>query len=328
MKALSGQNKRIPVWFMRQAGRYLPQYQKIRAKHSLEDMFGTPELAAQITCQPVDILGVDAAILFADILTLPSAMGFNIRFDNNRGPVVENTKSFSDIHDFEGLEYIRETIKLVNQELPADIPLIGFAGSPFTVLTYLIEGGSSLNHAKTFRFISQEQALFKQLMDKLTDNTVKYLQLQKEAGIKAFQLFDTWAGILRPTDFAHFVLPFVQKIFQAVDLPSIYYVKNSHHLLPLMDQSKADFLSVDQTVVLGHHKTIEKSQKGIQGNLFNGLLYAQKDVLQKEVQDVLLGGQKHDRYIFNLSHGVFPDVEPDQLKFIVDTVHNFNSNDE
>ncbi|OGW95686.1 MAG: uroporphyrinogen decarboxylase [Omnitrophica WOR_2 bacterium GWA2_45_18] len=327
LQAFQGQNARVPVWFMRQAGRYLPEYRKMKEKYALEEMFTTPELAAEITCQPIDILGVDAAILFADILTLPSAMGFDIRFDNKAGPVIEDTREklrdFKDIHDFEDLSHVWRTIQSVNARLPASIPLIGFAGSPFTVLTYLVEGGSSLSYAKTFKLANEQPRTFHGLMDILTRNTIRYLHLQKEAGIKVFQLFDSWAGILRPADFAHWVLPYVQRIFEAVDLPSIYFVRNCNHLLALMDQSGADFLSVDHTVVLGHHPVLEKTRKGIQGNLFNGLLYAQDKTLEKEVKDVLVGGVQHGRYIFNLSHGVFPDVQVDKLKLVVDKVHAF-----
>lgn len=328
LQAFEGTNKRVPVWFMRQAGRYLPEYRAVREKHSIGEMFRAPELAAEITCQPVDILGVDAAILFADILTLPARMGFDVSFDNTKGPRIANRitggRAMENVHDFGDLSHVAETIRLVNGRLPRTVPLIGFAGSPFTVLTYLVEGGPSAHFARTFRFIQQHQESFHRLMDILTRNTVSYLNMQKEAGIKAFQLFDSWAGILRAADFAHWVLPYAQRIFQEVDLPSIYFVRNTAHLLPLMDRSHADFLSVDHTVVLGHHTTVERTKKGIQGNLFNGLLYADYPVLDKEVKDVLAGAQKHDRYIFNLSHGVFPDTAPDKLRFIVEKVHAFD----
>lgn len=328
LQAFEGTNARVPVWFMRQAGRYLPQYRVLREKYSLEAMFTTPELAAEVTCQPVGILNVDAAILFADILTLPAAMGASVRFDNRQGPVIETITEKKDpadvLHDFEHIPHIEETIRLVCQRLPAGIPLIGFAGGPFTVLTYLIEGGSSVNFAQTFRFLEEHRACSEKLMETLTHNTVRYLNLQKKAGVAAFQLFDSWAGILRPADFARWVLPYVRRIFREVELPSIYFTRNCAHLLALMDQSEADFLSVDHTVVLGHHTIIEKTKKGIQGNLFNGLLYADDVIIEREVRDVLIGGVKHGRYIFNLSHGVFPDVDPDTLKFIVEQVHAFD----
>jgi len=328
LQAFDGTNTQVPVWFMRQAGRYLPEYRTIKEKHSIEEMFRTPELAAEVTCLPIDILGVDAAILFADILTLPAQMGFNIHFDNKNGPQIsDRITQASDIkkfHSFDNLSNIGETIRLVNQRLSENIPLIGFAGSPFTVLTYLIEGRSSVNYSKTYHFIQEDQNAFHKLMELLTDNTIKYLNLQKQAGISVFQLFDTWGGILKAADFAHLVLPYVRRIFQSIDLPSIYFVRNSNHLLALMNQSNADFLSVDHTVVLGHHTIVEKTRKGIQGNLFNGLLYADYPVLEKEINDVLIGAQKHDRFIFNLSHGIFPDVEVDKLKFIVEKVHAFD----
>ena len=327
LQAFDGTNKQVPAWFMRQAGRYLPQYQEIKKKYSIEDMFRTPALAAEVTCQPIDILKVDAAILFADILTLPGQMGFDIYFDNHKGPQIRNKierlQDVENAHDFNDLSYISETIRLINAQLPVTIPLIGFAGSPFTVLTYLIEGGSSVNFAKVFNFIQNHQGAFHKMMELLTKNTIHYLQLQKDAGIQVFQLFDSCGGILRAADFAHLVLPYVKRIFQEVDLPSIYFVRNSNHLLPLMNQSSADFLSLDHTVVLGHPMTIEHTKKGIQGNLFNGLLYADYETLKREVNDVLVGAQKHERYIFNLSHGVFPDVEVDKLKFIIEQVHAF-----
>jgi len=328
MQAFEGTNAQVPVWFMRQAGRYLPQYRAIKEKHSIEEMFKTPELAAEVTCQPVDILGVDAAILFADILTLPAQMGFDIFFDNKKGPQIKNTitrpADVESVHDLNDLSYVSQTIKLINDRLSEAVPLIGFAGGPFTVLTYLVEGGSSVNFTKTHHFIQHHPESFHRLMDILTENTIKYLNLQKEAGISVFQLFDSWAGILRAADFAHLVLPYAQRIFEQVDLPSIYFVRNSSHLLPLMDRSSADFLSVDHTVVLGHHTTVERTKKGIQGNLFNGLLYSGDATLEREINDVLIGAQKHDRFIFNLSHGVFPDVEVDKLKFIVEKVHAFH----
>ncbi len=322
LQAFEGTNEKVPVWFMRQAGRYLPEYQAIKKKHSLEKMFKMPELAAEITCQPIDILGVDAAILFADILTLPTAMGFNIHFDNKKGPIIEVMKKFDDVHDFDDLSHVSKTIELVKQRLPKNIPLIGFAGSPFTVLTYLIEGGSSLTYAKTFRFAREESELFHRLMQMITTNTINYLNLQKAAGIDAFQIFDSWGGILRQEDYAEWVLPHVYQIFEQVELPSIYYLKNCRHLLPLMDQTEADFLSVCHTVELGE-RLFNKTQKGIQGNLFNGLLYADKTTLEKEINTILTAAQKHKKFIFNLSHGVFPDVSVDQCKFVVDCVHDF-----
>ncbi len=323
LQAFKGTNTTVPVWFMRQAGRYLPEYRALKAKYSLEQMFGTPELAAQITCLPTDILGVDAAILFADILTLPSAMGAKITFTNDNGPQIKSSKNLSELHDFDDLSSIVKTIKLVNKQLPGHIPLIGFTGGPFTVLTYLIEGGGALNFTKTFKFAYSEPQRFHQLLDLLTNNTIAYLKLQKDAGIKVFQIFDTWAGILTPKDYQEWVLPYLQRIFKKIDLPSIYFLRNSAHLISLTSQCGSDFLSVDHTIPIGDVLLIQKTKQGIQGNLFNGLLYSEDVVLKQEVSNLLKAAQTHQRFIFNLNHGVFPDVSVEKLKLIVKTVHQF-----
>jgi uroporphyrinogen decarboxylase len=328
LQAFKGQNKRIPVWLMRQAGRYLPEYQRIKEKYPLEEMFRKPEIASEITCQPIDKIGVDAAILFADILTLPSQMGFDIQFINGQGPSIRNPiKKITDvsaIHHFDDLEYVAETVKMVKQRLRPEIALIGFAGSPFTVLCYLLSGTGNVNLNTVNQFMEEYPEYYYKLMQILTQNTIAYLKLQKSSGIDAYQIFDTWAGSLRPADYALWVLPFVKKIFSSVDLPSIYYVKNCKHLLALMEQSEADFLSVCHTVVLGHEPILSRKGKGIQGNLFNGLLFAPQSRLAQEVNDVLLGARHYKKYIFNLSHGVLPNVEVDKVKFVVDQVHEFH----
>ena len=324
LKAFEGKNTRVPVWFMRQAGRYLPAYQQLKKQYSLSELFGNPEIAADITVMPVEELNVDAAILFADILTLPQAMGIGFYFDDKKGPVLDIEGLPDKIRDFNDIPHISETIKLINQRLPPDVPLIGFAGSPFTVLTYLVEGGSSVSHKKTLQLMMEDPGSFHALMEILTHNTIRYYALQKKAGIKAFQLFDTWAGILRAADYAQNVLPYVQRIMEIVDIPSIYFARNSHYLLPLMDQTEADFLSVDHTVVIGKETTLPVTQKGIQGNFYNALLYADEATMNKAVDDILAGGKEQGKFIFNLSHGVFPDVKVSRLKSIVERVHAFS----
>ncbi len=328
LQAFSGTNTVIPVWFMRQAGRYLPEYRKIKGGHSLEEMFLNPELVAEITLLPVKKLGVDAAILFADILSLPAKMGFKIRFVDAQGPVIDtpirNSRDLQTISEFTGMDDLAKAIHMTREGLPAGIALIGFAGSPFTVASYLLEGGSPTSFSRTWAFANAYPQAFHQLLQRLTDNTIRYLGLQKEAGIEAYQIFDTGSGVLRPSDYAHWSLPYVKKIFQSVKLPSIYYLKNASHLLKLMDQCGSDFLSVCQTVVFGHDPILAKNHHGVQGNLFNGLLYADRSKLKEEVLDCLLGARPYRRYIFNLSHGVFPDVDPDALKLIVDLVHGFD----
>ena len=314
--AFEGKNKRVPVWFMRQAGRYLPQYQALKASMPLRELFRNPEIAGAITLQPLEILGVDAAILFADIMTMPSGMGYDIDFVDGKGPVIKNPVRYAtDIQragKFIGVEHIDRTIKLINAVLPKSIPLIGFAGSPYTVLTYLCPRHS--------RMMFEDPKSFHQFMKLLTDNTILYLKQQQQAGIKAFQLFDTWAGSLRPQEYADFVLPYVQKIFKSIKLPSIYYLKNCAHLFDLMEKSGAQMLSVCETVDIAQIKT----SKGIQGNLLNAMLYAPDKILLAEVEVLLKAAKKHHRkYIFNLNHGVLPPTDPLKLKAVVEAVHRF-----
>jgi uroporphyrinogen decarboxylase len=314
--AFQGKNRRVPVWFMRQAGRYLPQYRSLKANRPLNELFCDPQIAGAITLQPLEILGVDAAILFADILTMPSGMGFNVQFIDGRGPVVSNPVNhpgdLKRFGKFTGLEHVVRTIQLINAVLPASIPLIGFAGSPFTVAVYLC--------SKHNRMMYESPQSFHQFMDLLTDNTIAYLKQQKEAGIKVFQLFDTWAGNLRHEDYEAFVLPYVQKIFKSVKLPSIYYLKNCAHLMDLMEKSGAEMLSVCETVNIKDIKT----KKGIQGNLLNSLLYADDKTIIEETRRILKAARaKHRKYIFNLNHGVMSDVNPLKLKLIVEEVHKF-----
>ena len=327
LESFTGKNKKVPVWFMRQAGRFLPEYREIRNKHTLDEMFRDPATVAQVTCLPVDLLRVDAAILFADILTLPMHLGFKITFDAQNGPVIENpfttNHDFDHLHAMDDVGHLRKAIPLIIENLPAHIPLIGFAGAPFTVLCCLVEGGSSSNFRKVFKLMNQDSALFHKLMTFLTDNTITYLKLQKEAGIKVFQLFDSWGGILRAEDYQTCILPYVQKIFAAIDLPSIYYLKNSYHLLPQMQKCGSDFISVCETVDLTETALLNETQLGIQGNLFQGLLYAPEGIIKKEVLKILNHSRRFDKYIFNLSHGIQPDVPVEKVKLVIDLVHNF-----
>ena len=314
--AFEGKNKRVPVWFMRQAGRYLPQYQSLKANRPLKDLFRDPEIAGAITLQPVEILGVDAAILFADILTMPSGMGFDIDFVDGKGPIIKNpiyqSSDIKRLGKFSGLDYVSRTIQLVNAVTPASIPLIGFAGSPYTVLTYLCH--------KHNRLMFSDPKGFHGFMELLTNNTIAYLKQQQKAGIKAYQVFDTWAGSLRHQDYQEFVLPYVQRIFKSIALPSIYFLKNCAHLIDLMDKSGADVLSVCESVNIADIKTT----KGIQGNFLNSILYADEKTIVEEVKKLLKSAKaKHRKYIFNLNHGVMPDADPLKLKLIVEEVHKF-----
>lgn len=320
LDAFKGHQQRVPIWIMRQAGRYLPQYRELKAKRTLNDMFRDPDTAAEITLMPVDILKVDAAILFADILTLPSGLGFKIDFIDGKGPVVENPilglSDLKRLSQWSELEYIQKIIKQVNKRLDSQVPLIGFAGSPYTVLSYLCP-----KHA---RLMQENPRLFLDFMQGLTQATIDYLKYQQQAGIKAYQLFDTWAGQLRQKDYDVFVLPFVNQIFEAVGIPSIYYLKNCSHLVTSMMKVKANALSVCETVTIGENTQLNQTHHVIQGNLLNTLLYAEDAVLINETHLLLQAAKKHHRkYIFNLSHGVFPDISVEKVKLLVQTVQQF-----
>ncbi len=328
LQAFKGNNRRVPVWLMRQAGRFLPEYQTIKKILTLKEMFRTPEIAARITLLPVEILKVDAAILFADILTLPSAMGFKIDFVDGKGPVVgnpiESAKDIKRVGDFGDLAYIGKTIQIINRELPGDIPLIGFAGAPFTVASYLIKGRGALGFSSAVRFAIENPQAFHTLMKVITRNTITYLNLQKDAGIKVFQLFDSWGGVWREKDYEQFVLPYVQEIFRKVDLPSIFYLKNCSHLLKCMERSGAQVLSVCETVTIGNNTILNKTKKGVQGNLYNGLLYGDDTTLRQEVRKLLTAARKHHKkYIFNLNHGILPDIEVEKVRLVVEEVRKF-----
>ena len=328
LQAFEGKNKTTPVWFMRQAGRFLPEYRAIREKYSLEEMFNNPQLAAEITCLPIKKLGVDAAILFADILTLPSHLGFKIEFTNSYGPVIHNPiedpREKNLIRDFDDIPSIRAAIKETVKQLPASIPLLGFAGAPFTVLCYLVEGESSVNFSKTLKLAYGQPVDYHRLMTRLTESTIRYIKLQQESGIKAFQLFDTWAGLLPASDYERLVLPYVRKIYLDIKLPSIYYVKNCRHLLNYMEFSMANFLSVCNTADFASDEFFKKTKCGIQGNLSNATFYADKQTLKQETLRILKAAKKFEKYIFNLSHGLFPDTDVEKVKYVVELVHEFN----
>lgn len=328
LQAFKGQANRVPLWFMRQAGRSLPDYRALKERHSFWEMVLDPELCCEVTVMPVEQLGVDAAIFFSDILTLPYNMGFQIDFEKGVGPQIANP--LTALADLDKLTPLADTsftaraIEKINATLPAEIPLIGFAGSPFTVLTYLIEGGSSKSFSKVMGMMYARPEEFHAIMQRMTDATIDYLNMKKEAGVAAFQLFDTWGGILRPKDFRAFVLPYVQQIFDAVELPSIYYLKNCAHLIDEMVAAGSDMLSLGETVDIATNQTLIKSGKGVQGNLYSGLLYADKKTVAREVNQLLSAAKEHyPSYIFNLSHGINPDVNPDMVRFIVDEVKAF-----
>lgn len=324
-----------PIWIMRQAGRYLPEYHKVRDKVTFLELCKAPELAAEVTLQPVDILGVDAAILFSDILVPLEAMGATLEFHEKRGPLFPTP-----IRDRQAVErlivpdaedqlgYVMETIRLLRRELAGKVPLIGFSGAPFTLATYLIEGGSSKNFFLTKKMMYSEPELYHDLLTKITDCTIDYLKAQTRAGAQALQIFDSWAGVLAPDDFAQFALPYVQRIIKAVkvdEVPIIYFANNGATLLELAKTSNADVLGLDWRVNIGDAVKRLGSDSIFQGNLDPCALLLPADKLEKRVARILEQGKGARGHIFNLGHGILPDTPPEKAKLVVELVHRLSA---
>ena len=320
----------VPVWFMRQAGRSLPEYRKLREGHDILSMCRTPELAAEVTMQPVRRLGVDAAILFSDIVIPLLGLGVDVDIKPKIGPVVDHPiRSVSDIDRLGPFEpeadvgFVLETIRLLKNEL--DVPLIGFAGAPFTLASYLVEGGPSKDHRIAKSFMYSEPEAWHKLMDRLAEVTLAYLRAQVEAGVDAVQLFDSWAGHLSPGDYERFVLPASQTILRGLEgtVPRIHFGVGTAQLLELMAGAGADVMGIDWRVPLDAARSRLGGDVVLQGNLDPVVCLAPWEVVQENARAVLgrLGGTRH---IFNLGHGVLPETDPDNLKRLVDLVHEWS----
>ncbi len=321
-----------PVWIMRQAGRYLPEYRSVRAEVDFLTLCKTPELAAKVTRQPVDILGVDAAILFSDILIPVEAMGMRLEFSDRKGPVLSEpvrNKSVIDrltIPDTEdSMPFIIETIKILRSSLK--VPLIGFSGAPFTLATYMIEGGGAKNFLHTKRMMFQHPGSFHLLMDKVTMTVITYLTSQIRAGVQAVQLFDTWAGTLSPEDYREFALPYVKRTISDVrkeGVPIIYFVNECAGLLKDIRKTGADVIGIDWRVDL--HDAIKGLGKrfSVQGNLDPCALFLPKERMEDKVKEILYKGEFAKGHIFNLGHGILPETPVDSAIAMVEAVHKFS----
>src|SRR5210317_1373021 len=336
LKACRGEKiNYTPVWMMRQAGRYLPEYQEIRSKLTFLELCKTPELAAEVTIQPVDILGVDAAILFSDILIPLEAMGLTLEFHEKIGPVfpdpVRDKQAVEKLiipNPDERLNFVMDTIRILRQELAAKVPLIGFAGAPFTLATYLIEGGSSKFFFETKKMMFSGPELYSSLMDKITECTSVYLKAQAAAGAQALQIFDSWAGVLAPGDFERYALPYVKRIIadlkEATDVPIIYFANNGATLLDLSKTSGADVLGLDWRMDIA--KAVEQVGPGIsvQGNLDPSALLLPEKELRERVSKILAGASKAHGHICNLGHGIHQFTPPSQAQLFIDAVHELS----
>ncbi|MGH9178780.1 MAG: uroporphyrinogen decarboxylase [Acidimicrobiales bacterium] len=319
----------VPVWFMRQAGRSLPEYRRIRGVGSILEVIRQPELAAEITLQPVLRYGVDAAILYSDIVVPVAAVGFGVDVAPGVGPVVpEPFRSKEDLARLRPLDpeadipYVLEAVRLAVAEL--DVPLIGFAGAPFTVASYLIEGGPSRTYARTKSLLHAEPATWAALLDALADMAVASLRAQVAAGAAAVQLFDSWAGALSPADYAESVLPASRRIFEGLEdlgVPRIHFGAGTGELLGLMAGAGADVVGVDWRVPLDAART-RVGGRAVQGNLDPAVCLAPWEVVAAEAAKVLAagGGLGH---VFNLGHGVLPETGPDVLARLVELVHQY-----
>lgn len=324
----------VPVWYMRQAGRYDPDYRKIKEKYTLLEICRQPELAAEITLMPVKKLGVDAAILYSDIMNPVSSIGIDFDIVKDIGPVIHNPiRSAADIErltpiDVEkDLGHVLETIRILDRELK--VPLITFAGAPFTIASYLIEGRPSKGYIRTKELMYSEPALWQQLMDKLGDMVITYVRAHIANGGKAFQLFDSWVGALAPKDFEKYVLPTITRIFAEVadlNVPKIYFPGvSSGELLPVLGGVQADVIGLDWRVSIAEGRRRLQSKYAVQGNLDPYLLTAPMHVIKQAAKDIIDEGIQEPGYVFNLGHGLFPEASLDKLKELTDYVHDYSS---
>ena len=336
LKACSGEaTSPVPVWFMRQAGRYLPEYQKVRGANDFLTLCKTPELAAEVTIQPIDILGVDAAILFSDILIPLEAMGAGLAFEEGRGPVLEppvrSRDDFKKLHTIDpesDVPFVLETIRILRRELEGRVPLIGFSGAPFTLASYLIEGGTTKSFLNIKKMMYADPELFSSIMGLITDVTIDYLKAQIAAGAQAVQIFDTWAGILPRAEYTEHALPYAKRIMDALadsGVPRIYFVYDGGHLLDLVKQAGSDVIGLDWRTDIETAVNQLGNDIVVQGNLDPCAMFLPEDRLRERIGSILRMGRKAKAHIFNLGHGVLPEIPPERVKLAVDIAHELSA---
>jgi uroporphyrinogen decarboxylase len=320
-----------PVWLMRQAGRYLPQYMEVRKNVTFLELCKTPELAAKVTIQPIDFLGADAAILFSDILTPVEPMGMKLDFVP--GPVFENpVRTQADIEALripemqQDVPYVYETLRILRREFEGRVPLIGFGGAPFTLACYMVEGKGSKDFAQIKRMMYGAPELYAQLMEKVTEMDRLYLNEQVAAGAQAIQIFDTWGGIVSPLDYERFVLPYTRKLIDGLDksVPVIHFVKGSGTMLDRVAKAGADVIGLDWHVNLGQARDLIGPAIAVQGNLDPTVLYAPKEHIRSEVKRILDENAGRPGHIFNLGHGILPTADPEHARYMVECVHELS----
>ena len=328
IRAAKGEEtERVPVWVMRQAGRILPEYRAVRARAgSFIQLATTPELAAEVTLQPVDLLGVDAAILFSDILVVPEAMGLPYEMIEAKGPFFPKTvKTEADIAglntgDIEDrLSYVFESLDMVKKALNGRVPLIGFAGAPFTIFCYMIEGQGSKTFSKAKRMLYSEPRVAHALLARITEVTITYLRLKVSHGADLVQLFDSWAGILSPAQYSEFSIPYLSKIADAFpDVPVTLFAKGAFFARRELNLLSCDVVGLDWNMDIGESRALIPN-KTLQGNMDPCVLYGDFGAIEKQTREMVLSFGK-ERYIANLGHGVYPDTDPEKVKCFIETV--------
>ena len=324
--------ERYPVWLMRQAGRILPEYRALRATLSgFKELVETPALAAEVSIQPVDHLDVDAAIIFSDILVVPEAMGLPYQMLEQKGPWFENTirsKEQLELLDknidvADRLSYVFEALKITKRELNGRVPLIGFAGAPWTILCYMVEGKGSKTFSESRKFLYTQPVVAHELLKRITEVTITYLKMQLEAGADALQLFDSWAGILGREQYQIFGLNYIKMIVEAFpNVPFTVFSKGAVASLPDISAINCTTIGLDWNMDMGSVRDMVGKSKTLQGNLDPCLLYASDEIIEKETLN-LLKSFKSQRHIVNLGHGVYPDIDPEKVKVLIKTVKNY-----
>ncbi|RBW69306.1 uroporphyrinogen decarboxylase [Bacillus taeanensis] len=333
LKACRGEETtHVPVWYMRQAGRYQPEYRKIKETHTLFEITHDPELCAYVTKLPVDQHGVDAAILYKDIMTPLPALGVDVEIKSGVGPIIDNpirskqdVLKLGEIHPEKDVPYVLDTIKLLREQL--SVPLISFSGAPFTLASYMIEGGPSRNYHKTKAFMYAEPKAWFQLMDKLGDMTISYVKAQIKAGAQAIQIFDSWVGALNVADYRTFIKPVMERIFTELKeegVPLIMFGVGASHLANEWAELPIDVVGLDWRLSINEARE-RGITKTLQGNLDPSFLLAPWSVIEERTKEILDQGMKEPGFIFNLGHGIFPEVKVETLQRLTAFVHEYTA---
>lgn len=340
LRALSGEAVDVtPIWMMRQAGRYLPEYRQLRAEAgSFMDLCTNPELACEVTLQPLRRFPLDAAILFSDILTIPDAMGLGLYFTPGEGPAFRKlVKSAADVKALpipdpnQELKYVTDAVFTIRRELKGEVPLIGFSGSPWTLATYMVEGGATKNFSEVKGLMYREPAVMHKLLDKLADSIILYLNAQVESGAQALMIFDTWGGVLSPRDYQEFSLRYMQKIVDGLkrehdgqQIPVTLFTKGGGAWLDIMAATGCDCLGIDWTTDLVDARAKVAGKVALQGNMDPSILYASDDRIREEVATILASYGKGSGHVFNLGHGIHQTVDPEKAGVFIQSVHELS----